>query len=170
VLLAATGGAYRLLYRHYESELHDYLAYFPSAPLPLGKVLTAIPIAKGHRISIVLHPEQDMLAGVKIRFVTWKNSQAAYDCDWELFERQSQGLVSVRRGVFPSRDIRDWGYRMLTFDPIPDSRGRVFEFVLSSSADRSSGHVGIPLFETETKNLSRIESVSLTGIRPEWIE
>lgn len=122
----------------------------PPAPERGSEVVGSIAIAGDVVVRQEFDAEQDWLAGLRVRTVTWGAEPDAYDCTWSLVEvaADGRGRRTVRSGTIATAAATDWGYVDLRFEPIPDSFATRYAFRITTGSGSPAQPLGVPLFRS----------------------
>jgi hypothetical protein len=152
LIIAITG--FKMIEHFYKPLFRSYLEYTLSPLNPVKNFISGFPLTKGNSIRLLVSPEGNEMAGVRLRFVTWGDRQKDYQCNWELsgIDLQGNKLPISRSGHFRSGEIQDWQLFAITFVPIKCPDTMTFELLISSEVALDSCYVGIPVYECDSTN------------------
>lgn len=139
---------FKLIEGYYQSSFRIYNDYNFSEKNLVTTLQTAVPLANGTQVHLVIRPQKDDFSGVRIQCVTWGERQTDYQCYWKLNILDSFGkpIRVTRSGSFRSAKVHDWAYLDIIFPVINRSKGTGLELVIGSTVKLDSCYVGIPLF------------------------
>jgi hypothetical protein len=148
-LAAGTGAAFRGVDAWARGGFAEHRRHAPSTVSRIGEVVGSLPLASDVVVRQEIDVEQDGLAGLRVRTVTWGADPSSYDCNWSLVEVSADGrsLRTVRSGTFPTAAATDWGYVDLRFEPIAGSLAARYALRITIGPESPVKPLGLPLFQ-----------------------
>ena len=136
---------------------------FPAARLiyPVGTPAALAPIWGQSNFSECFYARADGLATMQLQVYSYHDHVGPQRVNWTLEDLdQPGGAPAVRSGSFPARQMHDYGFIRLRFDPLRASAGRLYRLTLKAP-DTAAGEAGaVTLFPSADPEASAAQRAS----------